>query len=186
MLDASAHNYLSQDSPDVIRAISPCRGLRCGNVDGIAGFDQSDRTARRNRAWRPQLSGFLLELKGKNSGPICGEAHRTCGRLIATASAARTCASGAAAFAGLVTIPAKYRAIATRFERHCCWLTAAGTDHGCSLCRSRTVTGTSTTLVVLLCHTARLATLGCGVAAFLEERLISSGEGKILSTIAAS
>jgi hypothetical protein len=41
-------------------------------------------------------------------------------------------------------------------------------------------------LIVFLCHTARLATLGSRVTAFLEERLIGSGEGKILPAIAAS
>src|SRR5579863_8010335 len=118
---------------------------------------------------------------------MCGEAHRTWEKwLIATASAASTCACGSTAFTGLVAIPAKHRTVATRFKWYGGWLTAAGTDHGCSLCRSRTVAGTSSTLVVLLCHAARFATLRCGVAAFLEERLISSGEGKILPAIAAS
>jgi hypothetical protein len=41
-------------------------------------------------------------------------------------------------------------------------------------------------LVILLCHAARLATLGSGVTAFLKERLIGSGEGEILPAIAAS
>ena len=50
---------------------------------------------------------------------------------------------------------------------------------------SRTITGASPTLFALLCLTARLAALGGRITAFLKERLISSGERKILSTITA-
>ena len=135
-----------------------------------------------------QLSGFQLELYWGRTQVRCpGRLTGPGGKWLITAtSAARTCAGGAASFTCLVAIPAKYGTVASWFKGHCGWLTAAGTDHGCSLCRSRTVAGTSTALVVLLCHSARLATLRRRVTAFLKERLISSGEGKILPTIAAS
>jgi hypothetical protein len=42
-----------------------------------------------------------------------------------------------------------------------------------------------TPLVVLLCLTATLATLWGRITTFLKERLISSGEGKVLPAIAA-
>jgi hypothetical protein len=50
---------------------------------------------------------------------------------------------------------------------------------------SRTITGASPTLFALLCLTARLAALGGRITAFLKERLIRSGERKILSTVTA-
>ena len=50
---------------------------------------------------------------------------------------------------------------------------------------SRTIPGASPTLFALLCLTARLAAFGGRITAFLEERLIRSGERKILSTITA-
>src|SRR5580692_5451143 len=108
--------------------------------------------------------------------------------MLVAAATARASAAGASAtaLARLIAIPAKHRTVASWFKGHCCRLTAAGTDHRRSLCRSRTVAGTSPTLVVLLCHAAGLAPLGGRVAAFLEERLISSGEGKVLPAIAAS
>src|SRR5208283_5242997 len=97
---------------------------------------------------------------------------------------ARTAAAApAAAFARLVTIPAKDRAVATRFKRHCCRLSATRTNHRCSLCRSRTVAGAP--LIVLLCLTAILATLWGRITTFLKERLISSSEGEVLPAIAA-
>jgi hypothetical protein len=40
-------------------------------------------------------------------------------------------------------------------------------------------------MIVHLCLTAILATFGGRITAFLEERLISSGEGEILPAIAA-
>src|ERR1017187_9018391 len=104
-----------------------------------------------------------------------------------TAASARTAGAGAAttaaALARLVAIPAKDRAIATRFKRHCCRLAATRTNHRCSLCRSRTVAGAP--LIVLLCLTAILATLRGRITTFLKERLISSGEGEVLPAIAA-
>ena len=154
-----------------------------------AGIAQSQRPKIDQRRLAPgEHSGLVLELlreefrsdaRGSSQDPEEVQ-------LVATASATRASAGGAIALAGLVTIAAIHRTITAWFERHGCWLTAAGTDHGCSLCRSRTVAGTSTSLVVLLCHTARLATLWSRVTAFLKERLISSGEGKILPAIAAS
>ena len=104
--------------------------------------------------------------------------------VAAAASRASTRATAAAALARLVAIPAENRTIATRLERHCCRLAATRTNHRRRLCRSRTVAGTP--LVVLLCHTAILATFWGRIAAFLKERLISSGEGEVLPTIAAS
>ena len=100
-----------------------------------------------------------------------------------TTAAARTSAAAAAAFARLVAVPAKHRAIAARLKRHSCRLAATRTNHRCSLCRSRTVAGSP--LIVLLCLTASLATLWGRVTTFLKERLISSGEGKVLPAIAA-
>jgi hypothetical protein len=50
---------------------------------------------------------------------------------------------------------------------------------------SRTIPGASPTLFALLCHTARLAAFGGRITAFLKERLIRSGERKILPTITA-
>ena len=50
---------------------------------------------------------------------------------------------------------------------------------------SRTIPGASPTLFALLCLTARLAALGGGITAFLKERLIRSGEGKVLPAVAA-
>ena len=51
--------------------------------------------------------------------------------------------------------------------------------------RSGTIPGASPTLFALLCHTARFAALGGRITAFLEERLIRSGERKVLSTVTA-
>ena len=101
---------------------------------------------------------------------------------VLTVAPART-AAAAAAFARLVAITAIDRAIATRFKRHCCRLAATRTNHRCSLCRSRTVAGTP--LIVLLCHTAILATFWGRVTTFLKERLIRSGEGKVLPAVTA-
>ena len=100
-----------------------------------------------------------------------------------TTAAARTSAAAAAAFARLVAVPAKHRAITARLKRHCCRLTASRTNHRCSLCRSRTVAGSP--LIVLLCLTACLTTLWGRVTAFLEERLISGGKAEVLPAIAA-
>ena len=100
-----------------------------------------------------------------------------------TAASARSSAATAAALARLVAIPAKDRAIATRFKRHCCRLAATRTNHRCSLCWSRTVAGAP--LIVLLCLTAILATLRGRITTFLKERLISRCEREVLSTIAA-
>jgi hypothetical protein len=51
--------------------------------------------------------------------------------------------------------------------------------------RSLPITGASPTLFALLCLTARLAALGGRITAFLEKRLIRSGEREILSTVTA-
>ena len=132
---------------------------------------------------------YLREAKVRCSQPILvdesGCEQRTASRSVPVA-AARTAAATtatAAALARLVAIPAEDRAIATRFKRHCCRLTATRTNHRCSLCRSRTVAGAP--LIVLLCLTAILATLWGRITTFLKERLISSGEGEVLPAIAA-
>jgi hypothetical protein len=109
--------------------------------------------------------------------------HRVREKLVPAATARASAPTAAAAFARLVAVPAKHRPVSTRLERHCCGLAATGTNHRCSLCWSRTVAGAP--LIVLLCLTAILATLRGRVAAFLKERLIRSGEGKILPAIAA-
>ena len=101
-----------------------------------------------------------------------------------TLIAPRTCAA-AAAFACLVAVTAKHRTIAAWFKWNSGWLAAAGADHRCSMGWCRTITGASPTLFALLCLTARLAALGGRITAFLKERLIRSGERKILSTITA-
>ena len=98
--------------------------------------------------------------------------------------APRTC-TATAAFTCLVAVTAKYRTIAARFKWNSRWLAAARADHRCSVGWSRTITGASPTLFALLCLTARLAALGGRITAFLKERLIRSGERKILSTITA-
>jgi hypothetical protein len=108
-------------------------------------------------------------------------AHLTLLKQLPAATARITAA--AAAFTSLVAIPAIDRTVATRFKRHCCRLSATRTNHRCTLCRSRTIARSP--LIVFLCLTAILATLWGRVAAFLKERLISSGEGEILPAIAA-
>jgi len=104
--------------------------------------------------------------------------------LVATA-ALRAATTTATTLAGRVAVPAENRTIATRLEWHCCRLAATRANYRCTLCRSRTVAGTPP-LIVLFCLTAVLATLWGRITAFLKERLISSGEKEILSTIAAS
>ena len=89
----------------------------------------------------------------------------------------------AASFSRLVAIPAINRPVATRFKRHCCGLSATRTNHRCCLCCSGTVAGAP--LIVLLGLPASLATLRGRVTAFLKERLIGSGEGKLTPTVAA-
>src|SRR5271157_4645219 len=94
-----------------------------------------------------------------------------------------TARAASAALPRLVAIPAIDRTVATRLKRNCCRLTATRTNHRCSLCRAGTVAGAS--LIVLLCLTAVLATFWGRITTFLKERLISSGEGKVLPAIAA-
>jgi hypothetical protein len=97
----------------------------------------------------------------------------------ARGSAATTCGC---AFARLVAVPAKHRTVATRLEGDGCRLAATRTNHRCSCGWSGTVARAP--LVLLLCLTAILATLRGRITTFLEERLISSGEGKVLPAIA--
>ena len=98
---------------------------------------------------------------------------------------AATPSAAAASFTCLVAVPAKHRAVAAWFKRNSRWLAAAGADYRCAMGRCRTIPGASPTLFALLCLTARLAALGGRITALLKERLISSCERKILSTITA-
>ena len=146
--------------------------------------------ATQERPWRAgPCQPFLWSCTGdflrRSQSPIPdGQIrNRTASNLVPAAATRAAAAAATAALAGLVAVPAKDRAIATRLKRHCCRLTATRTNHRCSLCRSRTVAGAS--LIVLLCLTAILATLRGRITTFLKERLISSGEGKILPAIAA-
>src|ERR1035441_8170258 len=109
--------------------------------------------------------------------------HRTASKRLTAASARTAAATAAAAFARLVAVPAKDRAIATRLKRHCCGLGAPRTNHRGALCPGRTVAGAP--LIVLLCLTAILATLRGRITTFLKERLISGSEGEVLPAIAA-
>jgi hypothetical protein len=129
-----------------------------------------------------------LRVIGEGSAPGTSQEEPDAGRnLVTSARASSAAATATAAFTCLVAIAAEDRAIPAGFKRYGSRLPAPGTDHRSPLRRSRTVAATAPTpLVVFLCHTARLATLRGRVAALLEERLISSGEGKILSAIAAS
>jgi hypothetical protein len=111
---------------------------------------------------------------------------RTDKRLVTAAPArASTAGTSAAAFARLVAVATKHRTITARFEGHGCRLAATRTNYRRSLCRSRTIAGTPTPLVVLLCLTASLATFRGRITTFLEERLIRSCEGEVLPAIAA-
>jgi hypothetical protein len=83
----------------------------------------------------------------------------------------------------LIAIPAKHRAIATRFKRYGCGLATSRTNHRSTLRWSRTVTGTPATLIVLLCLTASLAPLWGRITTFLKERLIRRGESKVLPAV---
>ncbi len=116
-------------------------------------------------------------------------ARKMCGPFLVSccglhACAARTAAAAAAALSRLIAVAAIDRTITARFERNRRRLTAAGADHGSPLRRSRAITGAP--LIVFLCHTACFAAFGSGKTAFLEERLIGSGERKILPAVAAS
>jgi|SRR5579863_9262371 len=122
-----------------------------------------------------QTRGFQARLRFKTSSQC----------LVAAATARTATAATAAAFARLVAITAENRTIAAWLKWHCRWLATSRADHRRSLCWSRTVAGTSPPLVVLLCHAARLATFWGRITAFLKERLIRSGEGKVLPAVAA-
>jgi hypothetical protein len=94
--------------------------------------------------------------------------------------------SSTAALSRLVAIAAKHRPVAPRLKRNSRWLAAARADHRRTLCRSRTIAAAGTPLVVFLCHSAWLAAFWCRITTFLKERLICSGEGKVLPAVAAS
>ena len=105
--------------------------------------------------------------------------------LVPSASAGGASSSTTTAFPRLVAIPAEDRPVTAWLKRHRSWLAAARTDDRRSLCRSRTITAAGTPLVVFLCHTARLAAFWGRITTFLKERLICSGEGKVLPAVAA-
>jgi hypothetical protein len=177
----------AQDSP---RTAHSC-GLCYKGDNSLPGHNISAPRSTRGRWSQPaflwsRACAWFGEVFRSNARLCALDPGRRTSVPTATARASAGSAASAAALARLVAIPAKHRPVAAWFKWNCCRLTAAGTDHRRSLCRSRTVAGTSPTLVVLLCHTARLAPLGGRVAAFLKERLISSGEGKVLPAIAAS
>jgi hypothetical protein len=92
-------------------------------------------------------------------------------------------APAAAALARRVAVAAIHRAIAAGLKRHRRRLSACRTNDGSSLGGSGTVT--RTTLIVFLGLPARLAAFRRRVTAFLKERLIGSGEGEVLPTVAA-
>jgi len=106
-------------------------------------------------------------------------------RAVSESRAPARRAASTTSLAGLVAIPAKHRPIATWLEGYCGRLPATRADHRSALCRSRAITGTPLTLIVFLCNAARLAALRCRITTFLKERLICSGEGKILPAVAA-
>ena len=123
------------------------------------------------------MSGIQVRrLRGEAKGPGEGLVARACAGA----------ASSAASFAGLVTVPAEDGAIAARLEGYGGGLAASRADDGRALGRSGTITCTAASLlVVLLCQAAGLAPFRGGEAALLEERLIRSGEGKVLPAVAA-
>ena len=92
-------------------------------------------------------------------------------------------APAASTLAGYVAVTAEDGLVAARFEGNRGGLAAAGTDDRSSLCRSLAIAGS--TVVILLCRTAWLASFRGGETAFLEERLIGSGEDEVLSAVAA-
>lgn len=104
-------------------------------------------------------------------------------RRIPSRSAASVRSRSAVSFACLVAIPAINRPVATRFKRHGSGLSATCTNYRSALCRAGTVA--CAPLVVLLCLSARLATLWGRKTTFLKERLIGSGEGKVTPAVAA-
>ena len=148
---------------------------------GITG-QRWQRSRRRTWTIQPPRGSFARTCP-RNHGPVFLAGTGPQSEKLLTVASARSAAAAAAALARLVAIPAIDRSIATRLKRHCCRLAATRTNHRCSLCRSRTVAGTP--LIVLLCHTAILATLRGRVTTFLKERLISSGEGKVLPAVTA-
>ena len=118
----------------------------------------------------------------------------------ATASASATVLPSAAApsttLFGSIAALAVNRTVPTWFKRHRRGLSATGADHGCSRAHPSARTAAVTALVLgvgrgvaasagaLLCLAAWLAATGRGVAAFLEELLFASSEGKFLTAVA--
>lgn len=122
--------------------------------------------------------------RAKNQGPGLARALVVSCLVAADATASAAAAPAAASFARLIAVAAENRSVAAWLKRYRCGLAAARTDHGCSLRRSRAIAGTPT-LIIFLCHTARLAALGRRITTLLKECLIGSGEGKVLPAIAA-
>src|SRR6185437_6878402 len=77
--------------------------------------------------------GVVLECWSRCVARTPGEARGPCEGSVASASAAATTAGIPAAFAGLITIPAKDGTIAARLKGHRGGLSAARTDDRCAL-----------------------------------------------------
>jgi hypothetical protein len=114
------------------------------------------------------------------------------------AAALPSAAATPAALLGAITTLAVNRTVPTRFKGHGRGLSAAGADHGCARAHTRAGARTCavTALVLgvgrcvaaagepLLSLAAWFAATGRGVAAFLEELLFASREGKFLTAVA--
>lgn len=166
-----------------------CRRRRCalrrrhlGEVGSRAARLRSFGDGTRNEKRPRSASGFAAGAPRAQSCLRCVE--RRSARLKA-AAIPEAAATAAAAFASLIAVPAKHRPVATRFKRDSRGLATTRTNHGCTLRRSGTVTGATTTLIVLLRLPAGLATLRRGITALLKERLIRRCERKVLPAIAA-
>ncbi len=112
-----------------------------------------------------------------------GDCTRAPARVGGRDGSVSAAAPAAAAFARRVAVAAIDRAIPARLEGHRRGLPACRTNDGSSLGRSGTVTRSR--LIVFLGLSARFAAFGRRVPALLEKRLIGSGEGEILPTVAA-
>jgi hypothetical protein len=152
----------------------------------LYGSEDKNRTSPKqqkrpgpNQLFRMCLVQVVVSEGVRSEGEVF---HRNTGSLL-VATAAR---AGAATFPCLIAVTTKYGTITAWFKWNSGGLAAAGADNRCSMGgRSLAIAGASPTLFALLCLTARLAALGGRITAFLKERLISSGERKVLSTVTA-
>jgi hypothetical protein len=118
----------------------------------------------------------------------------------AAAASARSCASASAtpALFRLIAALAVNRTVSARFKGHCGRLTTTGADHGgagahaaAPAAKAAIVLGMGRSMAAarartLLGLTAWFAASRRRVAAFLEKLLLSSGENKFLTAVAAS